>query len=217
VDTVRFASLFSAQTVQDSAGRQFRIQGSNDARDAFTEVYMSSDGGQRWNLQGQLLSETGRYLGTAVVDSRDTIYVMMGQIGGTLLSDMWKSSNQGKTWQQISVSRTAAPPARSVHGSVVGKFRDGTDVIYIMYGYKETAGGEIGNVYRNDVRLTQHALSLLLQCSVAMLMLLSPLLCSSLLLRCGSQLRAARAGPSCCLPLRGRSAATARWRSPRPA
>ena len=164
VDTTdaRFSPLFSAQTVQDSAGRQFRIQGSNDAREAFTEVFMSSDGGVRWQLVGQLPSDTGRYLGTAVVDSKDVIYVMMGQIGSDLLSDMWRSSNQGRTWQQIVVSRTAVPPARSVHGSVVGKFRDGTDVIYIMYGYREYQEGSIGNVYRNDVRLrrsTQHALS----------------------------------------------------------
>jgi len=38
-----------------------------------------------------------------------------------------------------------------VQGSVVGKFRDGSDAIYILYGYRQYVEGGVGNVYRNDV------------------------------------------------------------------
>ena len=148
-----FSPLLSAITVQDSQGRQFRIQGAEAQppnNGVWGDVYMSTNGGSRWTLQGSgLPSEEGRFLGQAVVDSKDVIYVTMGQYAAGPLQDVWTSANQGRTWTKVRTSG-ALPPARAVHGSVATKFRDGTDAIYIMYGWeKGSQFTGIGNVYRN--------------------------------------------------------------------
>ena len=77
-----FAPMLGAVAVQDSQGRQFRIQGTDDMpprAGIFGDVYMSTNGGVSWTLQGQLPSDGGRFLGQAVVDSKDMIIVTMGQ------------------------------------------------------------------------------------------------------------------------------------------
>ena len=85
-----FSPLLSAITVQDSQGRQFRIQGAAETppnNGVYGDVYMSSNGGVSWNLVGELPSDSGRFLGQAVVDSKDTIIVTMGQFSGGAMND----------------------------------------------------------------------------------------------------------------------------------
>ena len=111
---------------------------------------MSVNGGSKWTAQGDgLPSDEGRFLGQAVVDSKDVIYVTMGQYNGGPLQDIWMSANLGVKWSLVKTTG-ALPPARAVHGSVVGKYRDGTDAMYIMYGWERgSMQTGIGNVYRN--------------------------------------------------------------------
>ena len=160
-----FNGLLSPQTVQDNRGYQFRIQGTeaNHGCDGskWSDVWMSSDGGYRWTLQGEgLPSDTSRFLGTAVVDNNNRIYVMHGQTCGptgeydVVLNDVWMSATQGKTWSQVKQS-VRSPPGRSVHGSVVAKYYEPTtkaavDAMYIMFGYRGYQE-VVGNLYRNDV------------------------------------------------------------------
>ena len=152
-----FTPMLSAITVQDSKGRQFRIQGAqaqppNNGDNP--EVWMSSNGGVVWKPQGQTGLPGGeRFLGQAVVDSNDVIYVTMGQSSEGALSDVWSSTNQGVRWTRRLVGGTrTSPPPRAVHGSVAGKFRDGTDLIWVMYGWERGSGAPgVGNIYRNDV------------------------------------------------------------------
>ena len=152
-ESEQFSNLLSAITVQDSRGRQYRIQGANAPppnNGANTDVYMSSNGGVSWSLVGNLPGE--RFLGQAVVDSNDVIYVTMGQYSAGPLQDVWSSANQGRTWQRRAGNSRQVPPPRAVHGSVAGKFRDGTDAIWVMYGWEKGSDiTGIGNVYRNDV------------------------------------------------------------------
>ena len=160
-----YNALLSAQTVQDHRGYQWRIQGTDERLGCdgalFSDVYMSTDGGYRWTPVGDgLPSDTSRFLGTAVVDSANNIYVIHGQTcqnnQQVPLNDVWTSSNAGKTWRLVgSRTNTRLPAARSVHGSVVGKYYDPTtkaavDAIYIMFGWRGALDG-LGNLYRNDV------------------------------------------------------------------
>ena len=160
-----FNPLMSPQTVQDNRGYQYRIQGTDYSHgcdgSVYSDVWMSSDGGYKWTMQGEgLPSDTGRFLGTAVVDSNNNIYVLHGQTctpASTYdypLNDVWMSNTQGRTWRQVRQS-LRSPPARSVHGSVVGKYYEPTtkasvDAIYIMYGWRGFQNN-LGNLYRNDV------------------------------------------------------------------
>jgi len=65
--TAPYSNLFSPMTLQDSRGYQYRIQGTNNDRNPFNDVYMSSNGGRSWARQtgSQPLPDT-RYLGAAV-------------------------------------------------------------------------------------------------------------------------------------------------------
>lgn len=167
-----FSSMLSPATVQDSKGNQWRIQGSlagdlcgDSGRD---DVYMSSDGGLNWMAQPQgLPSDTGRILGSAVVDSSDNIYVFGGQTcapggGSQPLNDLWRyqatGSSSQRGWKQIQQRATSMPPERSVHGSVMGKYYSGStsqDALYVMFGFMMwDTRANFGNTYRNDVWVT---------------------------------------------------------------
>ena len=75
-----------------------------------------------------------------------------------MLCPVWTSANQGRTWRKLNTNPLRTPPGRAVHGSVVGKYRDTTDAIYIMYGWLRGSSQQgIGNVYTNVRSHSQHS------------------------------------------------------------
>lgn len=111
------------------------------------DVWMSTNAGVTWNKQpGTNLPP--RAFPDVYVDSSDVIYVV-GGLNGDGLSDIWASSDSGRTWRSSGSLPVPSPPGRSsatllIHKSpVLNK-----DIMTYFGGYSR--GGSYGVTYHNE-------------------------------------------------------------------
>ena len=152
VPTRPFSPILSALTVQDSRARQYRLFGCTEAREALPDIYLSTNGGVDWTAQheGSGPYPPPRYHGAAVVDSLDAVYVLQGRPHPAgALSDVWKSSTQGRSWTQVCATVPWGGRVVNLALSARVSFDDAAaqDVLWAIAGYSGT-----GSIYHNDVR-----------------------------------------------------------------
>lgn len=160
-----FEPLYSALSTQDINGVQYRIQGTDNARNEYPDVYRSADDGKNWvaqheNSKSRNQLEGARYLGVAValVNNPSTLLVWGGQaLANELLSDVWRSTDSGINWKFVvdtAGSKSSAFGPRSTHSGLATsmKFDDEViDVIYHMAGYIKWDPKVNSGVYSNDI------------------------------------------------------------------
>lgn len=86
-------------------------------RTFYTDVWSSSDG-ENWELLTSSPGWKGRS-GPRLVSFQDKLFIIAGEVGfttGTQLADIWSSSDDGRTWQEIQAVPAFSP--RSGHGVV---------------------------------------------------------------------------------------------------
>jgi hypothetical protein len=114
-----------------------------DTRVIFNDVWRSTDQGTTWTQIAVKAEWTARYGHTSVVLPDGSIILMGGvyDYPGKYLNDVWRSTDQGATWTQVTAN--AGWSARTRHTSVV--LPDGS--IVLMGGYDYYANPR----YRKDV------------------------------------------------------------------
>ncbi|MEN6341317.1 MAG: PKD domain-containing protein, partial [Methanospirillum sp.] len=114
------------------------LMGGGDASN-LNSIWRSTDSGATWTLMTANPGWTGRWGFTANLLADGSIVMIGGGVGGNNdKNDVWRSTDKGATWTQITAS--ASWPARDGHTSVV--LPDGSIVLM---------GGYWGGTYRNDV------------------------------------------------------------------
>ena len=96
-----------------AVGRELYVIGGYDGRNPLNDVWKSSDGGSRWI---QVLPDTpslpntqfGGRFGHAAAAVGGELYVIGGHDGRNPLNDVWKSSDGGGRWIQVSAD-TSSP------------------------------------------------------------------------------------------------------------
>jgi len=159
-----FEPLYSSLTTMDVNGVHYRIQGSNEARDAFPDVWRSSDSGRTWTAQhakARTQLEGTRYLGAAVnlVSNPDVLLIWGGQASfSEILSDVWRSTDKGVNWKFVvdtAEGKGKAFGQRSVNVGLatIAKGPDGgdVDVVYQMMGYVQNDAKVSRGQYSNDI------------------------------------------------------------------
>jgi len=103
------------------------------------DVWRSTDNGATWTQMNASAGWAARYSHTSVAMPDGSIVLMGGDaIGGSLLNDVWRSTDNGATWTQVNAS--AGWTARESHTSVA--MPDGSIVLM---------GGGVSGSRRNDV------------------------------------------------------------------
>lgn len=161
-----FEPLYSALSTQDSAGVQYRIQGTDDARNAYSDVYRSTDDGKNWIAQhlstkSRYPLEGTRYLGAAVALITDpkTLLVWGGQASGSeILSDVWRSTDSGVNWKFVvdtdAETKSKAFGKRSVNVGLASTMTyegETIDVVYQMMGFVRWDSKVDRGLYTNDI------------------------------------------------------------------
>jgi len=116
--------------VIDSKGTIY-VMGGRSGSTYLNDVWQSKDGGVTWAEVTADAPWAGRDGHATVIDSRGTIYVMGGRNGigrTTLLSDVWRSTDGGKTWKEA----TPDAPWRARDGLTA--VIDSSGTIYLLIG-----------------------------------------------------------------------------------
>ena len=130
------------------------IGGGNDGIDLLNDVWKSSDSGKTWNEK-----QTGTVTASTLFSGRDRhstvtvgsdIYVIGGSDGTTLLNDVWKSSDSGKTWneeQKGTVGASTLFSARNNHDSTA--ITSGTHAGIYVIGGTNAAGNYLDEIWKS--------------------------------------------------------------------
>jgi len=165
-----FQGLYSAISFMDKNGVHYRIQGTDNARTSYPDVWRSSDNGKSWTAQhdkrNNVQLEGTRYLGAGVslMSSPETLLIWGGQESNTgILSDVWRSSDAGTKWTYVTdaagdgnkVKPAFGPRSVNVGLSTMMTYVDASsgektdvDVVYQLMGY---INGQGGGLYSNDI------------------------------------------------------------------
>jgi hypothetical protein len=161
-----FEPLYSAISFQDINGVQYRIQGSDQQRSAYPDVYRSADEGKNWvaqhtNTKSRTQLEGTRYLGAgvALVSNPATLLVWGGQASySEILSDVWRSTDAGINWkfvvdtEPVGKNQAFGPRSVNVGLATTMAFEGETiDVVYQMMGYIRNDAKVNRGVYTNDI------------------------------------------------------------------
>jgi len=130
------------------------VIGGHDGTNYLNDVWKSNDAGKTWI---EVLGDTGnpgnnqfprRYLHAAVAHGGD-LYIIGGHDDRNYLNDVWKSSDDGKTW--IEVLKDTGNPGntqfsrRTYHSvSVMG------GALYVIGGYDYDSGNRLNDVWKSN-------------------------------------------------------------------
>mmetsp|Transcript_22323 Transcript_22323/g.41555 ORF Transcript_22323/g.41555 Transcript_22323/m.41555 type:complete len:571 (-) Transcript_22323:40-1752(-) len=110
----------------------------------FNDVWKSEDEGVTWSLVLKHAPWAGRYQHSALVNMKDEIFIVGGlQVNLRRCSDVWRSKDDGVTWDLVS---PAAPwAARYEHASVI----DSNSSMYVIGGMS-TGAEKYNDVWRSE-------------------------------------------------------------------
>jgi hypothetical protein len=152
-----YAPLYSSQTTIDNTRVMYRIQGTDNEYNAYSNVFRSTNLGKTWtdvSIGSKYTLPGTRYLGAAVAlqSTPSTLLVIGGASDPSkLLSDVWRSTDKGATWRVATANAPFGAVVSTSTLSTLSTYQGGSyDVVYKSGGSSiDPSSGML--TYTNDV------------------------------------------------------------------